>query len=97
MDYYRTLQIARHAEPEVIERAYKALAMKYHPDKAEPHERDRFTRRMQQINEAYRTLRNPEARRRYDLTLPIESEADAWDRFWERGLIGLFMDRYLPR
>ena len=32
MDYYRTLQVTRDAHNEVIERAYKALSLKYHPD-----------------------------------------------------------------
>ncbi|NTW28432.1 MAG: DnaJ domain-containing protein [Coriobacteriia bacterium] len=97
VDFYKTLQIARHAEPEVVERAYKALSMKYHPDKVESAERERATRRMQQINEAYQTLRDAEKRRRYDRTLPTDASGDAWDRFWERGLLGLFLDRYLPR
>ncbi|TLM65927.1 MAG: hypothetical protein FDZ70_10710, partial [Actinobacteria bacterium] len=34
MDHYRTLQVTRDAEPEVIERAYRALSLKYHPDTA---------------------------------------------------------------
>ncbi len=94
VDYYRTLQIARNAEPEVIERAYKALSMKYHPDKVPSQERERATLRMQQINEAYQTLRDSAKRRRYDLTLPADSSVHAWDVFWERGLVGMFVDRY---
>ncbi|RIK15070.1 MAG: molecular chaperone DnaJ, partial [Chloroflexi bacterium] len=31
-DLYDILQVAPHAEPEVIESAYKRLALKYHPD-----------------------------------------------------------------
>lgn len=97
MDYYKTLQVARHAEPEVIERAYKALSMKYHPDKAVAHDRDRATTRMQAINEAYQTLKDPEKRRRYDRTLPPDSGVDAWELFLEHGLLGLLLSRYAPR
>ena len=97
MDYYRTLQVTRDAEAEVIERAYKALSMKYHPDRVRPADRAAATRRMQQINEAYRTLRDPAKRRAYDATLPPEGSAGGWDVFWERGLIGLFSDRFLPK
>lgn len=94
MDYYKTLQVARHAEPEVIERAYKALSMKYHPDKAAPHERERATTRMQAINEAYQTLKDPLKRRQYDRTLAPETGVDAWELFLEHGLLGLLMSRY---
>ncbi|MBI5231736.1 MAG: DnaJ domain-containing protein [Coriobacteriales bacterium] len=95
MDHYRTLQVSRDAEPEVIERAYKALARKYHPDRVTERQRPDATRRMQRINEAYRVLRDPASRKRYDALLPPEG-AHAWDIFWERGLVGMFRDRY-PR
>jgi DnaJ-class molecular chaperone len=98
IDYYRVLQVRRDAEPEVIERAYKALSMKYHPDVSSPSQRHEATRKMQLINEAYRTLRDPAARRRFDATLPPEGMArSAWDEFWDKGLVGLFLDRYVPR
>jgi len=96
LDYYQTLQVTREAEPEVIERAYKALSLKYHPDVASSSHAKDATRRMQAINEAYRVLRDPDSRRRYDLTLPPEG-ADAWDRFLESGLVGLFAERYAVR
>lgn len=96
MDHYRVLQVTRDADPVVIERAYKALSLKYHPDQAPAQQREEATRRMQRINEAYRVLRDPESRRRYDATLPSES-AHAWDLFWEKGLAGLFVDRFWPR
>ena len=93
MDHYRQLQVTRTADAEVIERAYKALSMKYHPDKADGTQRMEATRRMQAINAAYSVLRDPAKRRAYDATLPREG-AEGWDVFWERGLIGLFVDRY---
>jgi len=96
MDHYRTLQVIRDADPEVIERAYKALSMKHHPDRAAPEHRVASTRRMQRINEAYRVLGDPEARRRYDATLPPVGER-GWDQFWDRGLVGLFRDRFGTR
>jgi DnaJ-class molecular chaperone len=94
VDHYQTLQVVRDADPEVIERAYKALSMKYHPDRAAPEHQTAATRRMQRINEAYRVLRDPESRRRYDATLPMQAGASGWDQFWDRGLVGMFVDRY---
>lgn len=95
VDHYRTLQVTRDADAEVIERAYKALSLKYHPDRSGGTDPE-ATRRMQSINEAYATLRDPARRKAYDQTLaPVG--ADGWDRFWEAGLFGLFMDRFAPR
>lgn len=91
-DHYRTLQITRDAEPEVIERAYRALALKYHPDVAGPGSGPDAHRRMQAINAAYAVLRNPAARRAYDGSLPSEG-ASGWDEFLENGLVGLFRRR----
>jgi curved DNA-binding protein CbpA len=96
VDHYRTLQVIREADIEVIERAYKALSMKHHPDRVAAGNRVEATRRMQRINEAYRVLKDPVARRRYDATLPPPG-ASGWDQFWDRGLVGLFADRFTPR
>jgi curved DNA-binding protein len=96
LDYYRTLHVTRDADAEVIERAYKALSLKHHPDMVSAAERPSATRRMQHLNEAYRTLRDPKARKRYDATLPPEG-AMGWDQFWDRGLVGLFVDRFVRR
>ncbi len=94
MDHYRMLQVSRDAEPEVIEKAYKALSLKYHPDVAPGGRAEEATRRMQRINEAYGVLSDPAARRRYDLTLAAEDRGggSGWERFWDAGLAGLFLD-----
>ena len=96
MNHYEQLQVTRTADAEVIDRAYKALSMKYHPDKANASHQQDATRRMQAINAAYAVLRDPARRRAYDATLPPEG-ADGWERFLEAGLLGLFMDRFAPR
>jgi len=96
VDHYRTLQVTRNADAEVIDRAYKALSLKYHPDRVTAGQRAAATQRMQRINAAYSVLRDPGRRRAYDATLPPEG-ADGWDRFLENGLLGLFMDRFAPR
>lgn len=86
IDYYKILEVRTDASPEVIEKAYKALSMKHHPDKQSPEARNEATERMKLLNEAYSVLSDPVKR----------SEYDAWRTrqylkiFWENGLIGLF-------
>lgn len=63
-DLYRVLQVDPSADPEVIEAAYKRLALKYHPD----HNRGdvRAEEHMKRINEAFRVLGKPDLRAAYD-------------------------------
>jgi len=61
---YQILQVDPNAEPEVIQAAYKKLSLKYHPDINKSQD---AVRRMQELNEAYRILRNPALREEYDL------------------------------
>lgn len=63
-DLYRELQVDRSADPDVIEAAYKRLALKYHPDR-NSNDPD-AAERMKRINEAYRILGKPDLRRAYD-------------------------------
>lgn len=62
-DHYKTLQVTHDAEPEVIGAAYKLLAFKYHPDRNPGSACDG---RMQELNDAYETLRDPQRRHQYD-------------------------------
>jgi len=93
LDYYRVLQVRRDADPEVIEKAYKALSLKYHPDRLPPERRAQSSERMRRLNEAYAVLRDPVKRARYDRTLPPEGGQGAWELFWEEGLVGMWRRR----
>ncbi len=62
-DYYEVLQISPNAEPDTIQRVYRLLAQRYHPDNQETGNAARF----RTIHEAYSVLSNPEARVRYDV------------------------------
>jgi len=94
MDHYRTLNVSRDADPDVIDKAYRVLARKHHPDVASPAERTKANAKMQRINEAYCVLSDPRTRRAYDATLPPgEQGVSAWETFLSKGLIGMFLDR----
>ena len=62
VDYYEVLQISRNAEPETIQRVYRMLATKLHPDNLHTGDLDAFIA----LNEAYEILSNPESRAAYD-------------------------------
>ncbi|MCW2601233.1 MAG: DnaJ-class molecular chaperone with C-terminal Zn finger domain [Frankiales bacterium] len=62
-DYYEVLGVGRDADADALQRAYRSLARKHHPDIAkDPGSEDRF----KEINEAYQVLSDPQTRARYD-------------------------------
>lgn len=63
-DYYKILGIHRQASVQEIKSAYRAMSMKWHPDKNPNVD---VTSVMQDINEAYAILKNEEKRKRYDI------------------------------
>lgn len=65
---YRVLQVSQDADDQAIKRAYHTLAMKWHPDKnSNPSANEMF----QNITRAYDILKDPEQRKKYDLSTPI--------------------------
>jgi|WetSurMetagenome_2_1015567.scaffolds.fasta_scaffold29896_2 DnaJ-domain-containing protein 1 len=67
IDYYDILEVSPKASIEVIEKAYKALAMKYHPDTAaKTMSRKEAEEIMKKLNEAYEILSDPALRASYD-------------------------------
>lgn len=63
-DYYEVLSIERTAEGDDIKRAYRKLAMKYHPDRNQGDEQAEIM--FKECAEAYEVLSSPEKRQRYD-------------------------------
>jgi len=63
-DYYEILGVNRNADAEEIRRAYRKLAVKYHPDK---NQGDRTAEeRFKELGEAYEALSDPQSRAAYD-------------------------------
>lgn len=68
-NYYDILEVNKNASPEMIEKAYKLLVKKYHPDLQENNLKIEYEEKIKKINEAYEVLSNQEKRKNYDLTL----------------------------
>jgi curved DNA-binding protein len=63
-DYYKTLGVEKNADAEAIKKAYRKLALKYHPDR-NPNNRE-AEEKFKKISEAYAVLSNPEKRKQYE-------------------------------
>jgi len=64
-DYYSILGVPRNASDEEIKKAYRKLAMQYHPDR-NPGKEKWANEKFKEINEAYGVLGDPQKRRQYD-------------------------------
>jgi curved DNA-binding protein len=72
-EYYEALQISPNADSETIERVFRLLAKRYHPDNKDTGNADVFNR----ISSAYKVLGDPEKRASYDtryVTLRVEKQ-----------------------
>jgi curved DNA-binding protein len=76
-DYYKTIGVDRKASEDEIKRAYRKLALQYHPDR-NPNDKqaeDKF----KEVNEAYQVLSDPQKRAHYDQL------GDSFSRWQQRG------------
>lgn len=79
-DYYEVLGVGKKASDDDIKRAYRRMAMKYHPDK-NPNNKEKAEAKFKECAEAYEVLSDPEKRRPYD-------------QFGHEGLRGMGMRDY---
>lgn len=73
-DYYEVLGVSKDASAAEIKKAYKELALKYHPDKNSGDQQ--AEQKFKEVAEAYETLSDPQKRRNYDNPAPR-----GWDPF----------------
>lgn len=84
-DYYKILEVDKHADEKEIKQAYRRLARKYHPD-VNPNNRA-AQERFKEINEAYQVLSDPDKRRKYDA---LGSNWQAYEQYQRAGGQGPF-------
>lgn len=73
---YEILEVSETASKEIIEKAYKTLAKRYHPDLQSSNEKPKAEEMMKKINEAYATLSDDEKRKKYDEELAIKRQEE---------------------
>lgn len=65
-DYYEVLGCQRGADADAIKKAYRRLALEWHPDRQPDEKKDAAEIKFKQIGEAYEVLSDPEKRAKYD-------------------------------
>ena len=65
-NFYNLLGIAKNANDSEIKKAYRKLAVKYHPDKSPADKKEEYTEKFKEITEAYEILGDPKKRQIYD-------------------------------
>ena len=65
-DYYEILGAAKNATPQEIKKAYRSLALKYHPDRVPEAEKKEAEHKFKEMSEAYGVLSDPKKRQMYD-------------------------------
>lgn len=73
-NYYEILEVNKKASKEVIEKAYKVLVKKYHPDLYKGEKQKYAEKKIRDINEAYDVLSDEFLKRQYDVELERELE-----------------------
>jgi curved DNA-binding protein len=76
-DYYKVLGIEKNASDDEIKKAYRKLAMKYHPDKNQG--KKSAENKFKDISEAYEVLHDPEKRSKYDRL------GSSWNQYHQEG------------
>ena len=68
IDPYAVLSLDKDATQDQVKSAYRKAALKYHPDKASPEDKDSAHTKFQEIAFAYAILSDQRRRKRYDTT-----------------------------
>ena len=76
-NYYDILGISKGANDKEIKKAYKKMAVKWHPDKhQEPKKKEEAEKKFKEISNAYTVLGDENKRREYDMFGTVQGEGD---------------------
>ena len=75
-NYYEILEVNKKASKEVIEKAYKVLVKKYHPDLYTGQKKNYAEEKLKEINEAYSVLTDEFMKEQYDKELEKQEQAE---------------------
>lgn len=81
INYYEVLEVSEKASKEVIEKAYKALAKKYHPDLNQDNRKEAELK-MKEINEAFEILMDDSKRSNFDRVLEKKRQIEKQKEFY---------------
>jgi len=73
MNYYDLLEVSPRASKEVIEKAYRVLVKRHHPDFHKNEDKAREEEILKKINNAYEVLSDEEKRQKYDTQIGISA------------------------
>lgn len=88
IDFYEILQVSPNADPDTVERVYRLLAKRFHPDNGTTGNPERF----KEISESYRVLSDPEKRASYDARYESGRKSQ-WSAFLQAPNSGVDEDR----
>lgn len=74
-NYYEILEVDVKASKEIIDKAFKILAKRYHPDTQPEDKKSWAEAKFKELNEAYEILSNEDARKNYDIELDYEENS----------------------
>ena len=80
-NYYKILEVSENASIEIIEKAYKVLVRKYHPDLQGNSPKNEA--KIREINEAYSVLSDPYIKEQYDKEFKLENQIREFNNFQE--------------
>lgn len=76
VDFYEVLQLSQNADLETVERVFRLLAKRYHPDNSDSGDEEKF----RQVHAAYQVLADPERRAKFDVQYDRKSNTQ-WQIF----------------